>query len=111
VGHTAVLRTDNGPQFIAEAFENACETHGLEHERIPDATPNKNALIEPWHAQLERECLTQEFVSYAEAYATITRWIVYYNHDRLHGRWHFWSPATMREKVAEGCETWSSVRV
>ena len=106
-----VLRTDNGPQFIAEAFENACETHGLEHERIPVATPNKNAFIESWHAQLERECLTQEFVSYAEAYATITRWIDYYNHDRLHGSLHFWSPATMREKVAGGCETWSPVRV
>ena len=30
-----VLRTDNGPQFIAGVFEAACEHYGVEHERIP----------------------------------------------------------------------------
>ncbi|WP_157782349.1 integrase catalytic domain-containing protein [Sulfobacillus thermosulfidooxidans] len=33
-----VLRTDNGPPLIAEAFETACAAYGLEHERIPVAT-------------------------------------------------------------------------
>ncbi|WP_176213278.1 DDE-type integrase/transposase/recombinase [Sulfobacillus thermosulfidooxidans] len=40
-----VLRTDNGPPLIAEAFETACAAYGLEHERIPVATPNKNAFM------------------------------------------------------------------
>ncbi|SMC07979.1 Transposase InsO and inactivated derivatives [Sulfobacillus thermosulfidooxidans DSM 9293] len=106
-----VLRTDNGPQFIAEAFETACAAYGLEHERIPVATPNKNAFIESWHAQLERECLTQEFATYGEAYAAITRWIAFYNQDRLHGSLEFWSPATMRQRVAGGQATWMPVKV
>ena len=37
-----VLRTDNGPQFIAGVFEAACEHYGVEHERIPCRTPNKH---------------------------------------------------------------------
>ncbi|MGE5483330.1 MAG: hypothetical protein ACM3VX_10630 [Bacteroidota bacterium] len=30
-----VIRTDNGPQFISQLFEETCEHLGLEHERIP----------------------------------------------------------------------------
>lgn len=44
-----VLRTDNGPQFIADMFEEACQRYGVEHERIPCRTPNKNAHIEAFH--------------------------------------------------------------
>ncbi|MCY0908896.1 MAG: integrase core domain-containing protein [Sulfobacillus thermotolerans] len=75
------------------------------------ATPNKNALIESWHAPWERECLTQEFATYGEAYAAITRWMAFYNQDRLHGSLEFWSPATMRQRVAGGQATWMSVKV
>lgn len=28
------IQTDNGPQFICNAFETACEALGVEHERI-----------------------------------------------------------------------------
>ncbi|ASZ60928.1 transposase [Bacillus subtilis] len=41
-----VIRTDNGPQFISLAFQKACETFHIEHERIPPRTPNMNAHIE-----------------------------------------------------------------
>ncbi len=51
-----VLRTDNGPQFIAHAFAGTCEELGITHERIPVKTPNMNAYIEAVHAILEEEC-------------------------------------------------------
>lgn len=71
-----VIRTDNGPQFISHAFEGTCEKLGVEHERIPPKTPNKNAHIEAFHAILERERLTkQEFTNYQEAYETVTEFI------------------------------------
>ncbi|WP_162241875.1 integrase core domain-containing protein [Paenibacillus sp. Leaf72] len=50
------LRTDIGPQFISKAFHAYCEQAGVEHERIPPRTPNKNAFIESFHSILEREC-------------------------------------------------------
>ncbi len=50
------LRTDNGPQFIARKFEEACLGMGVVHERIPVKTPSLNAHIEAFHGILEREC-------------------------------------------------------
>ena len=71
-----VIRTDNGPQFIAAKFEEQCRALSLEHERIPVHSPNYNAYIESWHAQLERECLAQqEFLTYADAYQVVPQWI------------------------------------
>lgn len=32
------VRTDNGPQFIANAFEELCEARGIVHQRIPPST-------------------------------------------------------------------------
>jgi putative transposase len=67
--HKPVLRSDNGPQFISHLFEEACETFGVHHERIPPQTPNMNAHIEAFHRILEDECLSRhEFASYKEAY-------------------------------------------
>ncbi|MEV2564346.1 DDE-type integrase/transposase/recombinase, partial [Paenibacillus larvae] len=30
-----VIRSDNGPQFVSHAFQQACTSFGVEHERIP----------------------------------------------------------------------------
>jgi putative transposase len=30
-----IIRTDNGPQFVSHAFEKACDTCKVQHERIP----------------------------------------------------------------------------
>ncbi|WP_082343695.1 DDE-type integrase/transposase/recombinase [Sulfobacillus thermosulfidooxidans] len=51
-----VIRTDNGPQFVAQAWATGCQALGMTHERIPVATPNKNAPSESWHRGLETEC-------------------------------------------------------
>jgi len=37
------IRTDNGPQFISNQFEESIEELGLIHERILVKTPNMNA--------------------------------------------------------------------
>ncbi|WP_082344073.1 integrase core domain-containing protein [Sulfobacillus thermosulfidooxidans] len=64
--------------------------------------------MESWHAQLDHKCLIQALATYAEAYATITRWIAFYNQDRLHGSLPLWSPVTMRERVAGGQAHWAA---
>jgi transposase InsO family protein len=107
-----VIRTDNGPQFIAGVFEEACAALSLEHERIPVHSPNYNAYIESWHAQLERECLAgYEFLTYAEAYAVVSQWITHYNTVRPHGRLHYWAPEQMRQRVARGQDQWVPLKV
>lgn len=84
--HKPVIRTDSGPQFISDAFEQACLELKIEHERIPCRTPNKNAHIESFHSILEDECLSRyEFRTYAEAYEKVSDYIKFYNKIRIHG--------------------------
>lgn len=45
-----ILRTDNGPQFTAHAFQDGCAELPLNHTRIPNNTPNMNAHIESFHS-------------------------------------------------------------
>lgn len=81
-----IVRTDNGPQFIAKVFARACEQLGLEHQRIPVKTPNMNAHIESFHAVLEDECYSRhEFLSYQDAYCQVSEYMRYYNERRRHG--------------------------
>ena len=81
-----VIRTDNGPQFIAKNFEKTCDKWKIEHERIPVKSPNLNAYIESFHSILEDECYSRyEFESFAHAYEVITGYMDYYNNRRRHG--------------------------
>jgi len=96
-----VIRTDNGPQFISNAFETACQALSVEHERIPPKTPNLNAHIESFHSILERDCYAQhEFMSYTEAYQTVTEFIDFYVNRYLHGSLNDMPPAAFHKMVA-----------
>lgn len=104
-----IIRTDNGPQFLSHAFRQACEREELEHERIPPATPNKNAHIEAYHRILQEECFSlEEFVSFEQAYETVTRFLRFYNEQRIHGSLGYLSPhafqRSQREKDAPSFE-------
>ena len=81
-----VIRSDNGPQFISNVFETACQTLSVEHERIPPKTPNLNAHIESFHSIIERDCYAKnEFNNYTEAHKTVTEFIDFYVNRYLHG--------------------------
>ncbi|UUZ87178.1 IS3 family transposase [Paenibacillus sp. P26] len=105
-GNHPVLRTDNGPQFVSKAFYAFCEQAGIEHERIPNQTPNKNAFIESFHSILERECYQRNcFETYEEAFREVDRFIRYYNNDRIHGSLQDWPPKEYLRLVSEGTIT------
>ena len=88
-----VIRSDNGPQYISNVFESTCLEFGIEHERIPFKTPNKNAHIESFHSIFEEECLSRyEFSSYAEAYKAVTDFMRHYNSRRIHSSLKYHTP-------------------
>lgn len=87
------IRTDNGPQFIADKFESLCESLNIVHERIPIKTPNMNAHIESFHSILEKECYQRnEFSSFLDVYSTVTEYMRYYNERRRHGSLNYMAP-------------------
>ncbi|WP_430016971.1 transposase [Paenibacillus naphthalenovorans] len=97
-----MVRTDNGPQFISHAFEEACLKLRVEHERIPPKTPNKNAHIEAFHAILEQDCLSRhEFESYQDAYHVVSNYLLFYNQRRIHGSLYDLSPEEFFQAVLQ----------
>lgn len=92
------IRSDNGSQFTSKTFKNTCEKLGVNHERIPNATPNKNAHIESFHSILEREVLTYNyFENFQEVYEEIYDFINFYNNKRLHSSLNFNTPKEFYE--------------
>jgi len=49
-----MIRTDNGPQFIAKALAGTLESLGIAHEFIQPGTPQQNAHIESFHNTVTR---------------------------------------------------------
>jgi len=106
------IRSDNGPQFISHHFEDSCIKFGIEHERIPCRTPNKNAHIESFNAILENECLSRhEFQSYAEAYETVSKFIKKYNTVRIHSSLKYHTPDEAYRLLQQNALTLKPVRV
>ena len=98
-----IVRTDNGPQFICQVFEETCLEYNVEHERIPPKTPNMNAHIESFHAQIERDRLSRyDLGSYQEAYEVVSNYIDFYNHRRIHRSLFDMPPVEYRKANAEG---------
>lgn len=89
-----VIRSDNGPQFVSIQFGKACLQWGVEHERIPVNTPNKNAHVEAYNAILELECLSRhEFLTFAEAYQVVHDHVRFYNEVRIHSSLKYKTPS------------------
>lgn len=49
-----MIRTDNGPQFIAKGLAAILESLGIAHEFIRPGTPQQNAHIESFHSTVAR---------------------------------------------------------
>jgi putative transposase len=111
-GLKLIIRTDNGPQFVSDLFEEACLEYGVDHERIPPKTPNMNAHIESFHAQIERERLSKyDLDSYHEAYRLISDYIDFYNHRRMHGSLFDLSPVEFQKSVADGTVVGKTIKL
>jgi putative transposase len=91
------IRSDNGPEFVAEALTSWLTKLGVETRFIKPASPWENAYVETWHDKLRTEKLNDEvLITPAEARLVISDWIDHYNHDRPHSRLDRKTPADIR---------------
>ena len=91
------IRSDNGPEFVAETVTSWLTKLGVETRFIKPASPWENAYVETWHDKLRTEKLNDEvLITPAEAQVVIGDWIDHYNHDRPHSRLEKQTPATVR---------------
>ena len=84
-GYPRKLRSDNGPEFIAQALASWAEAHEVELAPIQPGKPTQNAYIERFNRTFREEVLdVYLFEDLDEVRDESTRWLHGYNHDRPH---------------------------
>lgn len=77
--------TDNGSQFIGKEFRQLVKRYTLTDIKTRKQHPESNGLIERYHRTLREEALRMAPpAGYYQATDLITRWVEFYNNQRLH---------------------------
>lgn len=80
-----VLRTNNGPEFLGEAFVQWAKTAGMAIQYIQPGKPNQKAFVERFNRTLRDELLDQHlFVRLQDVREAFYWWMLEYNEDRPH---------------------------
>lgn len=94
------LRSDNGPEFIAQALQTWLKTQGIETFFIQPGSPWQNAYGESFNGKFRDECLNREwFYNLTDARQTIRQYRTYYNEQRLHSSLDYRTPAEYRKSA------------
>ena len=88
------IRSDNGPEFVAEAVRKWINLVGAQAAYIEPGSPWENGYIESFNARLRDELLNGEiFFSLKEAQILIEQWREHYNTKRPHSALGYRPPA------------------
>ena len=91
------LRSDNGPEFVAEALETWLRNRGVTTHHIDPASPWQNAFGESFNDKLRTECLELElFEDLEEARRVLEGWRRHYNRERPHSSLGYRTPEEFR---------------
>ena len=92
------LRSDNGPEFIAEAVKRCFAESGSKPRYIDPGCPWQNAFGEGFNGRLRDECPNLElFATRREAAVILEAWRQSYNTERPHSSLGYRTPNEFRE--------------
>lgn len=87
------IRSDNGPEFVAEAISSWLKASGVGTVYIEPGSPWENPFAESFHSRLRSECLNREwFLNVLDANACIGTFRDEYNTVRPHSGISYRSP-------------------
>ena len=93
-GPPAYVRSDNGPEFVAQAVRDWIAAVGAKTAYIEPGSPWENGYIESFNARFRDELLNREiFFSLREAQIIIEGWRKHYNTKRPHSALGYRPPA------------------
>lgn len=105
-GRPAVIRSDNGPEFVGKAMLNWAHRNGITLRPIEPGKPNQNAYIESFNGRLRDECLNEHwFTSLEHARAVIEAWRREYNEERPKKSLGGLTPAMYAKQLADKAVT------
>ena len=92
-GEPAYIRSDNGPEFIAETIKRWLAASGVKTLYIEPGAPWENAYSESFISRLRNELLNREvFANLKEAKVLAKDYRDHYNHHRPHGALGYLTP-------------------
>ena len=105
-GTPEYIRSDNGPEFVAQAMQDWLARVGIKPIRIYPGSPWENGYNERFNGTLRREVLNAEwFTTTKQAQVVINQWLRQYNHIRPHQALNH-APSCSRNSNQEWPRTW-----
>ena len=93
-GISLFIRSDNGPEFMANAIKGWLREQGVATLYIEPGSPWENGYIESFNGKLRDEVLDRElFYSIKEAKVIVEQWRLEYNNHRPHSGLNYKTPA------------------
>ena len=84
-GRPRFIRSDNGPEFTANALIKWLTDHHIGPAFIKPGSPWQNAYVESFNGKFRDECLSREwFHNKKDAQVIIEKWRHFYNNERPH---------------------------
>ena len=93
-GEPEHVRSDNGPEFVAEAVRSYLKEQGAKTRYIDPGAPWQNPYIESFNGKLRDELLRREiFGNLFEAKVLSGKYRKHYNYERPHSALGYQTPA------------------
>jgi putative transposase len=103
-GMPEFIRSDNGPEFIAQAVRDFLEKRGGKTAFVAPGAPWENAYSETFNSRLGDELLKREvFTSLQEAKVLAVRYRTEYNEQRPHSALGYKTPAAFAACCVAAC--------
>ena len=104
------IRSDNGPEFIADALRHWPDHVGVETLSIEPGSPWENGYAESFHSRFRDEFLAMEiFDSIRDAQALTATWRDDYNTQRPHSSLDYLTPVEFAAACAASTSAKASV--
>lgn len=104
-GPPRFIRSDNGPEFVAQALVDWLKEIGVETAHIAPGKPWQNGLNESFNGKLRDECLDMEwFPNRREAAVVVENYRVHYNTVRPHSSIGDCTPWEFKKLIEAGRE-------
>lgn len=108
-GAPASIRSDNGPEFVAQALQLWLAQSGVETLYIEPGKPWQNGKEERFNGTVRDECLNRyRFSSLAEASVRLQQFRQEYNTERPHSSLSYLTPHAFRNAWTEAQKNLSS---
>jgi transposase InsO family protein len=96
------IKSDNGPEFVANEIQNWLKRSGIGIQYIDPGSPWQNCFNESFNSVFRDGCLDRWlFYTVQEARRIIEQWAMEYNHIRPHGSLMGKTPARYLEECEE----------